>query len=69
MIDLDDICHKSPNNTSATLDNENGRSLIFLYSSDVHHKGPLYLKGSVSCGIKHFSVYHAYLHTIQLAKQ
>lgn len=53
---------------SLSFDNENGHFWRLLYSSDVHHKGPLYMKGSVSCAIKHLSVYHAYLHAIQLTE-
>ena len=53
----------------ATLDHGNGHSCQSLCSSDVDHKGSLYVKESVSCGIKHPSVYHAYLRAMQLVER
>ena len=54
--------------SNSAFDNENGHFCGLPYSSNVHHKGPLYVKESVSFGIKHLSGYHAYLYAIQLAK-
>ena len=45
--------------------NENRHSWRLFYSSDVHHKGPLYVMESVSSWDKHLSVCHAYLRAIQ----
>ena len=52
--------------SNSAFDNENGHFWGLLYSSNVHHKGPLYLRESVSFAIKHLSVYHAYLDAIHL---
>ena len=54
--------------SNSAFDNENGHFLGLFYSSDVHYKGPLYVKKPVSCAIKHLSVYHAYLYAIHLTK-
>ena len=54
--------------SNSAFDNEDGNLWRLLYPSDVHHKGPLFVRESVSFGIKHLSVYHTYLYAMQLAK-